>query len=61
MHIDTPALLVGPPIVHGEKQWADVEQPINKVPEYQPIIKREEGVEAYQQNWETLSKRLWIC
>lgn len=61
MLVSAPSPLVGMPTIHGTHQWLDIHQPINKVPEYQPIVRRVEGVEAYQQNWETLSKRVWVC
>lgn len=61
MLISASSPIVGMPQLHGVSQWVDIHQPINKVPEYQPIARRVEGIEAYQANWETLSKRLWVC
>lgn len=61
MQVSASYPLAGMPTIHGNQQWLDIHQPVIKVPEYQPISRRVEGVEAYQQEWETLSKRLWIC
>lgn len=56
----TPSVELLP--LHGATQQADVRQPVLELKqEYVPIIKRVDGLPAYKQNWETLSKRLWIC
>jgi hypothetical protein len=61
MQVSASYPLAGMPTIHGNQQWLDIHQPVIKVPEYQPIVKRVEGITAYQKDWFTLSKRLWIC
>jgi len=58
MLVSTPSPIAMMPVIHGIHQTVDIKQPML---EYQPLVRKVDGVAAYQHNWEVLSKRLWIC
>lgn len=58
MLVSAPSPIAMMPVIHGMHQTVDIHQAIL---EYQPMVRKVEWVAAYQADWETLSKRLWVC